>query len=257
MSTGKKENPDSKENPRQSHPLFTNSILDTLLEHNCGKKIGGLSEYSNWQRIVFHGYKSKAKDALAVLETVPFPQKARIPRIQAKKHEEAVDGPVAPIFNPKSLVDCAYAVLETTQFCHSPDEVEVEGPYKAIEREILVEDDLYSGPRRVGYYCQKCRRIFRPFYAYTNHLVEGSICATLPDPEQVDITSLFPLNGKVIEPKISEPPKHKMMCTRCKQSDFESREKFHEHLFECARNPEFDTDEDPVPTDTFSESSST
>ena len=95
--------------------------LDTLLEHNCGKKIGGLSEYSNCeflygntfgftlrilpgQRIVFHGYKSKAKDALAVLETVPFPQKARIPRITAKKHEEVVDGPVAPVFNPKSLV---------------------------------------------------------------------------------------------------------------------------------------------------------
>ena len=74
---------------------------------------------------------------------------------------------------------------------------------------------------------------------------------------EFQITSLFPLNGKIIEPEIIDPPKHKMMCTRCKQSDFEYVEKFHEHLFDCARNPEFDTDEDPVPTDTFSESSST
>lgn len=84
--------------------------------------------------------------------------------------------------------DCAYAVLETTQFCHSPDEVKVESPHRVIEREMLVEDYVYSGPKRVGYYCQKCRRIFKPFYAYINHLVEGSICADLPDPEQVDVS---------------------------------------------------------------------
>lgn len=69
------------------------------------------------------------------------------------------------------------------------------------------------------------------------------------------ITSHFPLNGNVIEPKISILKKEIMICTRCKRSDFETRELFHEHLFECDRNPDFDTDEDPAHTDTLGEES--
>uniref|UniRef100_A0AC34QMU9 Recombination activating protein 1 n=1 Tax=Panagrolaimus sp. JU765 TaxID=591449 RepID=A0AC34QMU9_9BILA len=229
--------------------------LSTVLEHNCGRKIGGLAEYTNWQRIVSHGYRSKAKDALAVLETIPFPQKARIKKTPIKHHEEVVDGPVESVLNPKSLLDCAFSVLEKTQFQQQPEIIQLDKPRRVQTRQFLVKDNCYGGPKRIGYYCHGCKKIFQPYYAYDEHLEEDTICGQCPDPEEVDITSQFSLNGFVIEPTVLPMPKMDLVCTRCKQSNFETREHFHEHLFQCSRNPEFDTDEDPVQTDTLEEES--
>jgi hypothetical protein len=65
------------------------------------------------------------------------------------------------------------------------------------------------------------------------------------------------LNGSTVAPTIIPSIKiSTYLCTQCQQSDFKSREEFHEHLFECARNPNFDTDEYPTPTPTLSEASS-
>uniref|UniRef100_A0A914Z724 C2H2-type domain-containing protein n=1 Tax=Panagrolaimus superbus TaxID=310955 RepID=A0A914Z724_9BILA len=229
--------------------------LEIIRHHNCGKKIGGLSEYSNWKRIVSHGYRSKAKDALAILETIPYPQLAKIKQHKSKNHEEAVDGPIEPTFNPKSLADYAYVALDKIHFSQPPDKFIANGPHRLLKRDMLIDKDDGCAPRRLGYYCFGCQKIYRPYFAFDEHLDEdNSLCAI--EPLEVDITSNFPLNGSIVAPTIIPSVKiSSFSCTQCHQSDFKNREQFHEHLFECARNPNFD-DEYPTPTPTLSEASS-
>uniref|UniRef100_A0A914PF29 Uncharacterized protein n=1 Tax=Panagrolaimus davidi TaxID=227884 RepID=A0A914PF29_9BILA len=121
---------------------------------------------------------------------------------------------------------------------------------------MLVDKDDGCTPRRLGYYCFGCQKIYRPYFAFDEHLEENSCCHTV-EPLEIDITSYFPLNGSTVAPTIIPSIKiSTYLCTQCQQSDFKSREEFHEHLFECARNPNFDTDEYITPTPTLSETNS-
>ncbi|KAI1709872.1 hypothetical protein Ddc_13698 [Ditylenchus destructor] len=219
--------------------------LDVLVSHVCSKKMVGFSEHTNLSKLVQLGFRSKVKDAYAVLERIPNPQSVKVSKLKSVTHINLVD----KFRNPPTLSEIAFKAVENAhlQFNTIVSVTSPTPPNPKIQEEPQqsTEEKLAKVETDEGFVCQTCSRLFGRFFDYDQHLEDSEECGKSADPIEVQVSpkKLYPKAGKVIPSSDQKESASnaddttsvgKWECTKCGKNDFAQIEELHEHIFECA-----------------------
>ncbi|CAJ0607416.1 unnamed protein product [Cylicocyclus nassatus] len=210
---------------------LSSRFLSVIQDHSCPNKnlSRHVQDFNNEQRIALLGFRSKAKDALAVLERVVNPQAVDLGSVRFPKDEGGSSSVcVVPrlselclsvLSRPKSLHELPIHEQRKIQFCSEPSA------------------SHFHPSKHTGQLCTICRRLFPTFVAYEDHLV-NELCKTdiAPDPVPIQMSDsgTIPLNY-VYSPENRPIAKPRLMiCSLCHDDRFSTSQQFHEHILECA-----------------------
>ncbi|KAK6734975.1 hypothetical protein RB195_018276 [Necator americanus] len=212
---------------------LSSRFLSVIQNHSCPNKnlSRHVQDFTNEQRIALLGFRSKAKDALAVMERVPNPQAVDLGRVRF----------------PTEDGDCSYAyniVPRLSELCLSAlsfrsNAVVVSKCVQKNFRPPLSEQSTsrYRPTMRTGQLCTVCHILFPTFREYEEHL-ETESCPNDVTPNPVPIQmwdcGTIPLNY-VYHPKNAHATRSRLMiCSLCHNDQFSTSQQFHEHILNCA-----------------------
>uniref|UniRef100_A0A915D5Z9 CYRIA/CYRIB Rac1 binding domain-containing protein n=1 Tax=Ditylenchus dipsaci TaxID=166011 RepID=A0A915D5Z9_9BILA len=180
--------------------LASNKMM-VLTNHVCSKKLVAFSEYTNLEKLVRLGFRSKVKDAFAVLERIPNPQSVKIHRLPSSLHFHVLD----KLKSPPTLIELASKAFDSAHL-HFETVVPVcllsSSAPQTSQNGQLAKQEAYSEDT-AGYFCQVCCKLFCRFLDYDQHLEENEDCAKLADPLEIEVATTKPYSrlGHLIENK--------------------------------------------------------
>ncbi|RCN33784.1 hypothetical protein ANCCAN_20373 [Ancylostoma caninum] len=239
---------------------LSSRFLSVIQDHSCPNKnlSRHVQDFTNEQRIALLGFRSKAKDALAVMERVANPQAVDLGRVRFPEDDggsassathnvvprlrQAYIWLVSYLFNtdvvcvtvrPIIFSDLCLAVL-------SPLGKPLPAPTNE-QRKIPCSSEpsisRYRPTKRTGQLCTVCHKLFPSFRDYEDHLRNESCPNDItpdPVPIQMSDSGTIPLNY-VYSPKRKQATKSRLMiCSLCHEDRFSTAQQFHEHIIECA-----------------------
>lgn len=213
---------------------FSSYSYRKVKDHVCSKKAPPINEFEHEMKIARMGFRSRCKDALAVLERAYYPQKFHLSPIQISDVE-----PSTSAYNPPSLRRLANnAMKKVPRSCSFL-------PMKMFFHDVGGLCRLYSDEvtrYSTSAFCRNCQQLYNSYDEYDAHL-ETKPCCLIRNPDPVLIQtrcdSTIPAEyeyGRRVSTCCLES-NETLLCTACgvKSSRFASVGNFHEHLFECAR----------------------
>lgn len=217
---------------------FSSYSLRKVEDHVCSKKVPLANDFEQELKIAQLGYRSRYKDALAVLERLPNPQAVHLHRLHVTDFSDCQPS-TSKSFDPSSLRSLAYRSLP-----------KINSQTTFIATEALFQDPpglsrpypYFVTKKSPATYCKSCRQIFYSYDKYNDHLEEG-LCAKVMDCDPIFIQlradSTIPAEyeyGRRISNCTLQLSKT-LQCTACGMDSysFEKTGSFHEHLFECAK----------------------
>ncbi|KAJ1364905.1 hypothetical protein KIN20_025096 [Parelaphostrongylus tenuis] len=210
---------------------LSSRFLSVIQNHSCPNKnlSRHVQDFTNEQRIALLGFRSKAKDALAVMERVYNPQAIDLNKVGFPLE---VPGSEDVLLNVvPSLSEICLAVL-CSKFKSRLDQ------HQQMHIPMKRGSWRYRPSRRIGQLCTVCRQLFPVFRDYEDHLESGN-CASEEPPDPVpihmsdcgNIPLMYVFNPI---PRISEKSRL-MICSLCHDDRFSSSGQFHEHIIDCGR----------------------
>uniref|UniRef100_A0A7I4Y9I8 Tick transposon n=1 Tax=Haemonchus contortus TaxID=6289 RepID=A0A7I4Y9I8_HAECO len=217
---------------------LSSRFLSVIQEHSCSNKnlSRHVQDFTNEQRIALLGFRSKAKDALAVMERVVNPQAIDLGKVSFPS--EGHSSLATTLNRVPRLSEICLAVL-------SPGKKRNGQLSRGYPFQIKNGSYRYRHPRRTGQLCNVCRKLFPIFTDYEAHLVDGNCSNEMPpDPVPIhmsdsgNVPSNYDLSPITECAKATAKPRV-MICSLCHDDRFSSVTMFHEHIIECARKLAF------------------
>ncbi|EYC39126.1 hypothetical protein Y032_0674g1412 [Ancylostoma ceylanicum] len=213
---------------------LSSRFLSVIQDHSCPNKnlSRHVQDFTNEQRIALLGFRSKAKDALAVMERVANPQAVDLGRVRFP--EDDSDSTATCTYNvvPR-LSDLCLAVL-------SPPVKPMPAPANEQRKVPCCSEpsiSRYRPTKRTGQLCTVCHKLFASFRDYEDHLRNESCPNDItpdPVPIQMSDSGTIPLNY-VYSPGRKQAKKPRLMvCSLCHEDRFSTAQQFHEHILDCA-----------------------
>uniref|UniRef100_A0A914DU08 C2H2-type domain-containing protein n=1 Tax=Acrobeloides nanus TaxID=290746 RepID=A0A914DU08_9BILA len=205
----------------------------------------------NLEKVIQQGFRSRAKDSLAILERIPYPQNVKIRRASCKHHDQINEN----FKCPPTLTDIAFKKVSeifppqmtTTENLSSLSEI-IEGVASTSRAQDMVKLESASlrgreQESKFAYYCNVCGALFEEFVRYDEHLMHNKKCAKKPDPIEIkgQLATSIPNASRIQLPKLPSTSPQKSLssqieCTKCHETNFSTITLFHEHIFECSLN---------------------
>lgn len=212
---------------------FASANLKKMEDHACLKRNSSVNDLERDMKVAQMGFRSKCKDAMAVLERIPNPQSVRLPKFGILNGELlAKRRRIAPL---STLAYNSLKKFDMTLPCSSNLLYE-EVPQAPA---MYLSTDQSGNNARVALHCVSCEKLFHSNQSYDKHL-ETNSCS--PGPEgpiliQVDADSTVPVEYKLGR-RVSKcfiRNRLDLQCTAChvKSNKFETVGKFHRHIMYC------------------------
>ncbi|KAK5974260.1 hypothetical protein GCK32_004226 [Trichostrongylus colubriformis] len=215
---------------------LSSRFLSVIQEHSCPNKnlSRHVQDFTNEQRIALLGFRSKAKDALAVMERVPNPQAIDLGRVGFPMEDPESES--MRINTVPRLSEICLAILSPSGSRSIPPKADNQSPPFRIMRGSY----RYRHPKRTGQLCNICHKLFPIFSDYEAHLKDGVCLNGTPlDPVPIHMSDSgnVPLNYDLsyLPERKATAKSRVMICTLCHDDRFPSVTKFHEHIIDCAR----------------------
>ncbi|WKX94545.1 hypothetical protein Q1695_011660 [Nippostrongylus brasiliensis] len=213
---------------------LSSRFLSVIQEHSCPNKnlSRHVQDFTNEQRIALMGFRSKAKDALAVMERVPNPQAIDIGRVRFPFEGGGMVGESTASV-PRLSEICLASLKRASPKIRQRTAAIVRHPFNTKNGTYR-----YRHPKRTGQLCTVCQRLFPVFTDYEEHLMDGK-CGSEQPPDPVPIhmsdSGNVPPNY-LFSPKSKSTAKPRVMiCSLCHDDRFPTVKHFHEHIIDCAR----------------------
>lgn len=213
---------------------LSSRFLSVIQEHSCPNKnlSRHVQDFTNEQRIALLGFRSKAKDALAVMERVANPQAIDLGRVRFPLDGRQADQASLRIV-PRLSELCMSALNPGTRTIEVRDAKMSEIPFYNKKGSYR-----FRHPKQTGQLCTVCRRLFPVFMEYEAHLRDGGCASeTPPDPVPIHMSDSgnVPMNYQFLPEFQSAEKSRVMICSLCHDDRFSSTVQFHEHIIDCAR----------------------
>ncbi|CAD6194005.1 unnamed protein product [Caenorhabditis auriculariae] len=208
---------------------LSSRFFSSIIYHECRKKNASLhvQDFTNEQRIAQLGHRSKARDALAVMERIPNPQHVELTNLTYKKPSTRKQA----VLKVPSLADLCTAKLA---FPEPNDGFPMKEVFTAETTTFKDNDCGEHVP--TGYLCCACNFLFENFSRYDEHVAFSS-CTALPEPMQIDMKDALEI-GDVEHRRLRHRPVRRVVshlkCTSCGAGGFESPASLYDHVIKCA-----------------------
>ncbi|PAV88076.1 hypothetical protein WR25_09093 [Diploscapter pachys] len=223
---------------------LSSRFYDFIENHPCPKKNASrhIQDFANEKRIAHLGFRSKAKDALAVMERVPNPQAIRLSfasPLDRPKSTPIENVPQLSITTPLSdrlriALNSKPKAVIVNNFAATNEE------YEQVASESV---NLLSKDNGNGHICMECRKIFGSYADFDKHLTETE-CGGKEEPQSIPVETrhsgtipsscIYGVRKQKAENKdLAENAKELRFCTLCFKDGFATEHEFHEHLFNC------------------------
>uniref|UniRef100_A0A1I7XD34 C2H2-type domain-containing protein n=1 Tax=Heterorhabditis bacteriophora TaxID=37862 RepID=A0A1I7XD34_HETBA len=183
------------------------------------------------QRIALLGFRSKAKDAMAVMERVANPQAIDINTVNFPIISDLSSYHTNRI--PRLSDLCADILVPKRNEYLVPTAEEFDRPI------TVKKGGVYNHKPQTGHLCNVCRRLFASYKEYDLHLeAEGCADDEVPDPLPVQISLLGTIPseyGYGIRTSRPLTIRRRHICSACHKDDFISTSAFHQHIIDCSR----------------------
>lgn len=213
---------------------LSSRFLSVILDHSCPNKNMSrhVQDFSNEQRIALLGFRSKAKDALAVMERVTNPQTIDLGRVGFPLEDsELVDERINAV--PRLSEICLAALKVTGSTARQFQTESMNPPFQVKQGSYR-----YRHQKQTGQLCTVCQQLFNSFLDYEAHLRDAN-CAneTPPDPVPIHMSDSgnVPSNYHFAPHRRPVEKPRLMICSLCLDDRFATTEQFHEHIIDCAR----------------------
>ncbi|KJH49763.1 hypothetical protein DICVIV_04103 [Dictyocaulus viviparus] len=213
---------------------LSSRFLSVIQNHSCPNKnlSRHVQDFANEQRIALLGFRSKAKDALAVMERVYNPQAIDLNKVNFPLEVPGSDSTIINVV--PSLSEICLAVI-TPKSTH-----------KKSLKKLLPRAHFHVQPvsRRIrpskntGQLCTVCHQLFPVFLDYEDHLLNGQCANDIPpDPVPIHMSDPGNIPWKYEIPTVPQIKESSglMICSLCHDDRFSSTELFHEHIIDCGR----------------------
>ncbi|CAI4227522.1 unnamed protein product [Auanema sp. JU1783] len=208
---------------------FTHVIRD----HACSKRNESkhVLSFENEVRIVTIGAISKSKDAQAVMERIPNPQRIDFKVPIRVSHELKFRAE----YGVPSLVNLCMRITGLS-------EIEKVIPTDDVFDPLPVKQNIFKDrTSRLGYICTACKNMFPTYSDFDEHLTETD-CHSKADAEVLEPIEIAMNMDRVPgygygcrALKTFDEPKQLRICSGCHCDSFKNDEAFHNHIFECAK----------------------